>query len=92
MFNPVQSNEQWGSKYSGAGFQDTEIMIKARRMGLKCLEIPVYWIEKKYKKVEYNRLIKEIRFATTKILYLLFKDKIIRQQRVAEPKGLNDLE
>ncbi len=51
-------------------FWDAELLVIASFMGYNIIELPVKWVEYKYKKTYFKRLISDIFLHGTGILYL----------------------
>jgi hypothetical protein len=45
---------------SDSWFWDTEVIVIAKRLGFKILEIPIHWTEKKAKRTPLTRLVKDV--------------------------------
>jgi glycosyltransferase involved in cell wall biosynthesis len=66
--DPLVKSDSW--------FWDTEILVIAKRMGYKILEIPVFWVEMKGPRTPMVRLIKDIWLHGTGIIRLLLRVNI----------------
>jgi len=58
---------------SDSWFWDTEILVIAKKMGYKILEIPVFWVEMKGPRTPLVRLIKDIWLHSTGMLRLFLR-------------------
>ena len=58
---------------SDSWFWDTEILVIAKKMGYKILEIPVFWVEMKGARTPMVRLVKDIWLHSTGMLRLFLR-------------------
>ena len=58
---------------SDSWFWDTEILVIAKKMGYKILEIPIFWVEMKGARTPMVRLIKDIWLHGTGMLKLFLR-------------------
>jgi glycosyltransferase involved in cell wall biosynthesis len=58
---------------SDSWFWDTEILVIAKKMGYKILEIPIFWVEMKGARTPMDRLIKDIWLHGTGMLKLFLR-------------------
>ena len=58
---------------SDSWFWDTEVVVLAKRLGFRILEIPVYWSERKGNRTPVSRLLKDVWLHGTGLLKLLWR-------------------
>lgn len=58
---------------SDSWFWDTEVIVFAKRLGFRILEIPVYWTERKGKRTPIARLLKDVWLHGTGVLRLIWR-------------------
>jgi hypothetical protein len=49
------------------------VLILGRKKGLKIIEFPVYWVEKRSNRTSIKRLIKDIKIHSTELVKLWWK-------------------
>lgn len=58
---------------SDSWFWDTEVIVLAKKLGLRIREVPIYWVEKKGSRTPVMRLIKDVWLHGTGLLKLLWR-------------------
>lgn len=58
---------------SDSWFWDTEVVVLAKKLGFRILEIPVYWTERKGNRTPVSRLLKDVWLHGTGLLKLLWR-------------------
>lgn len=70
---------------SDSWFWDTEVIVIAKRLGFKILEIPIHWTERKGRRTPLARLVKDIWLHGSGMLALIWR--VYLGRRGNPPKG-----